>query len=119
MVKKFIYENWSYIMDHRISPLKNIKDNNVRFMILQLLAWMWSITFSLWFGSIWIFGFTTIAHMLVLTVIMITVLTFESAKRKPFLYFKSGYHTSSRSRAIYFKGKRIELDPQDKGGEHD
>ena len=77
MIKKFIYENWSYIMDHRISPLKNIKDNNVRFMILQLLAWMWSITFSLWFGSFWIFGFTAIAHILVLTVIMITVLTFE------------------------------------------
>ena len=39
------------------------------------------------------------------------------AKRKP-KYF-GGYYTPSRSRAIYIDGKRIELDPNDKGGEHE
>ena len=116
---KFVHDTWESIMNMDKNPLRHIPDLQVRHLTLQLLAWMWCITFSLWFGSIWIFGFTAIAHILVLTVIIITVLTFESAKRKPFLFFKSGYHTPSRSRAIYYKGKRIELDPQDKGGEHD
>jgi len=30
-----------------------------------------------------------------------------------------GYHTPSRARAIYIKGKRYELDPRDAGGEHE
>ena len=106
-------------MDHSISPLKNIKDNNVRFFIIQILAWMWCIAFSLWFGSLWVFGFTTVIHAIILTAIMITVLTFETAKRKSNFFLKTGYHTTSRSRAMYFNGKRIELDPGDKGGEHE
>ena len=45
------------------------------------------------------------------------MLTFETANRKP--RFFGNYYTPSRSRAIYVGGKRIELDPNDKGGEHE
>ena len=71
----------------------------------------------MYFTSMWIFGITTIAHILLLSAIAITVSTFETANRKP--KFLGGYHTPSRSRAIYFEEKRIELDPNDKGGEHE
>ena len=47
----------------------------------------------------------------------VTFITFETAKRKP--KFFVSYYTPSRSRAIYVNGKRIELDPNDKGGEHE
>ena len=60
---------------------------------------------------------TTIAHIFILGAIAITVATFETAKRKPRVL--GGYYTPSRSRAIYYQGKRIELDPNDKGGEHE
>jgi hypothetical protein len=116
-VKKTIVENWNFIMNHNKNPLKNIPDTNTRHMIMQILAWMWCIVFSMYFSSMWIFGITTIAHIFILGAIAITVATFETAKRKPSIF--GGYYTPSRSRAIYYEGKRIELDPNDKGGEHE
>ena len=118
-MREFIYESWNSVMDHNINPLKNIKDTNTRHMIMQVLSWMWCIIFSMWFGSMWVFGITAIAHLLILFAVAITVATFETAKRKPNFFIKNGYHTPSRSRAIYYEGKRIELDPNDKGGEHE
>jgi hypothetical protein len=116
-VQQTIVDIWNSIMNHNKNPLKNIPDTNTRHMIMQILAWMWCIVFSMYFSSMWIFGITTVAHLLILAAIAITVSTFETVKRKPIL--RAGYHTPSRSRAIYFEGKRIELDPNDKGGEHE
>ena len=116
-MRKTIVDNWDSIMNHNKNPLKNIPDTNTRHMIIQILAWMWCIVFSMYFSSMWIFGITTIAHIFILAAIAITVATFETAKRKPIIF--GGYYTPSRSRAIYFEGKRIELDPNDKGGEHE
>jgi hypothetical protein len=116
-VKKTIVDNWNFIMNHNKNPLKNIPDTNTRHMIMQILAWMWCIVFSMYFSSMWIFGITTIAHIFILGAIAITVATFETAKRKPSIF--GSYYTPSRSRAIYHEGKRIELDPNDKGGEHE
>lgn len=116
-MRKLIFDNWSFVMNHNKNPLKNIPDTNTRHMIMQILAWMWCIMFSFYFTSMWIFGITTVLHILLLGAIAITVATFETAKRKP--SFFGGYYTPSRSRAIYYQGKRIELDPNDKGGEHE
>ena len=116
-MQKFVYDSWNSIMNHNKNPLKNIPDINTRHMIMQILAWIWCIIFSTYFSSMWIFGITTIAHVLILCAIAITVATFETAK-KGSLFF-GGYYTPSRSRAIYFNGKRIELDDNDKGGEHE
>ena len=116
-MRKIIFDNWDSIMNHNKNPLKNIPDTNTRHMIIQILAWMWCIVFSMYFSSMWIFGITTIAHILILGAIAITVATFETAKRKSRVL--GGYYTPSRSRAIYYQGKRIELDPNDKGGEHE
>ena len=112
-----INNTWAVVMEHEHNPLKHIGDIQVRHMVLQILAWMWCIVFSFYFSSMWIFGITTIAHILILAAIAITVATFETAKRKPSIF--GGYYTPSRSRAIYHEGKRIELDPNDKGGEHE
>ena len=54
---KFIYESWNIVMNSDRNPLSNIQDLHVRHLIMQLLAWMWCIVFSLWAGSLWIFGF--------------------------------------------------------------
>ena len=116
-MQKIIYDNWNIVMNHDKNPLKNIPDTNTRHMIMQVLAWMWCIVFSMSFSSMWIFGITTIAHILLESAIAITVATYEIAKRKP--KYVEGYYTPSRSRAIYVDGKRIELDPNDKGGEHE
>ena len=107
-------------MNHDRTPLKNIPDTNTRHMIMQVLAWMWCIAFSSYFSSMWIFGVTAIAHIIILAAIAITVATFETARRKPDFFLRNdGYHTTSRSRYIYYNGKRYERDPQDMGGEHE
>ena len=82
-VREFIYNSWNSVMNAKHNPLRHIPDDNVRHLIMQLLAWMWGIAFSLWVGSMWVFGVTAIAHIVILAAIIITVATFEVAKRKP------------------------------------
>ena len=117
---KYIYDTWNSVMNHDRNPLKNIPDTNTRHMIMQVLAWMWCIAFSSYFSSMWIFGITAFAHIFILAAITVTVATFETARRKPDFFLRNdGYHTTSRSRYIYYNGKRYEKDPQDMGGEHE
>ena len=117
---KYIYDTWESIMNHDRNPLKNIPHTNTRHMIMQVLAWMWCIAFSSYFSSMWIFGVTAIAHIIILAAIAVTVATFETARRKPDFFLRNdGYHTTRRSRNIYYNGKRYERDPQDMGGEHE
>ena len=115
---KFIYESWNIVMNSDRNPLSNIQDLHVRHLIMQLLAWMWCIVFSLWAGSLWIFGFTAILHLIIIFGIVMTVGIFEAAKKKPSLFLKKGYHTPSRSRAVWIDGKKVNLHDDDSGGEH-
>ena len=52
-------------------------------MILQILAWTWASSFALAYGSLWIWGFSMIAHLCIIAAVVVTVATFETAKRKP------------------------------------
>ena len=96
-MREFIVNSWEGIMNFNHNPLKNIPDLQVRHLILQILAWMWCITFSLFFSSWYIFGISVVAHFVLILAIVVTVATFVSTER---MYrFKSGYHSSNRSRA--------------------
>ena len=124
-MREFIYDSWNGIMNADMNPLKHIPDTNTRHMVLQVLAWMWCIVFSMYMGSIFVMGVTMIAHVIFLAAIVITVATFETAKNNPRLFKlrleqkTNGYHTPSRTRYMYYNGKRIELDKNDPGGEHE
>ena len=83
---KFIVKSWNLVMNAKYNPLKHIPDENVRHMIMQVLAWMWGICFSIWVGSMWVFGVTAIAHIVILAAITITVTTFEVAKHSTRLF---------------------------------
>ena len=82
-MRSFIVDSWNGVMNMDRNPLRHIPDLNVRHMVLQVLAWMWCIVFSMWIGSFWIMGISMIAHALLLAAIVITVGTFETAKRAP------------------------------------
>ena len=124
-MREFIYDSWNGIMNADINPLKHIPDINTRHMVLQVLAWMWCIVFSMYVGSIFVMGVTMIAHVIFLAAIVITVATFEAAKKNSNIFKlrlehkTNGYHTPSRTRYMYYNGKRIELDKNDPGGEHE
>tara|TARA_A100000172_G_scaffold72961_1_gene54332 strand:- start:35 stop:316 length:282 start_codon:yes stop_codon:yes gene_type:complete len=74
---------YNLIMDSRYNPLRHIPDNNTRHLVMQMLAWMWCIIFSMWMGSIVVFGISAIAHALLIAGVFITAGVFETAKRKP------------------------------------
>ena len=123
-MRQFIYDSWNSVMDAETNPLRNIPDLQVRHMVLQILAWMWCATFAQLLGSWYIFGFSAIAHVILLAAIVITVGTFETAKRRPTFFLRmehgtNGYHTPSRTRSMWYNGKRIPLDKGDVGGEHE
>ena len=124
-MREFIYDSWNGIMNMDKNPLKHIPDTNVRHMVLQVLAWMWCIVFSMYMGSLVVMGITMVAHAVVLAAIVITVATFQIAKDNPRFFLKKGYHSPSRSRQVmYLIGKsgkleKIKLDPNDPGGEHE
>ena len=74
---------WKLVMDWRYNPLRHIPDTNTRHLIMQMLAWMWCIIFSMWMGSIVVFGISAIAHALLIAGVFITAGVFETAKRRP------------------------------------
>lgn len=70
-------------MDYEKNPLSSIPSLATRHMIMQVLAWMWVIAFTIATGT-WAFaGMNVIAHTVLIAAIVVTVATFETAKRKP------------------------------------
>ena len=118
-MRQFVYDSWNGVMNADKNPLRHIPDTNTRHMVLQVLAWMWCIVFSMWVGSFWLMGVSMIAHALLLGAIVVTVATFETAKRNPNFFESFPTSTPSRSRNMYWNGQKIKLDPNDKGGEHE
>tara|TARA_B100000902_G_scaffold399956_1_gene473963 strand:+ start:6653 stop:6949 length:297 start_codon:yes stop_codon:yes gene_type:complete len=83
----FLRKIWSSIMDPNVNPLSNITNLKVRHMVMQILAFMWSGVFSLYIvDSIFVFGITSIAHVLFIAAIFITAFVFNTAKNRPQIY---------------------------------
>ena len=82
-MQKVIANMWNAVMDHRINPLRHIDDLQTRHVVMQFLAWMWCIIFSISFGSMTIFGVSAIAHALLIAGVVATVATFQVAQHRP------------------------------------
>ncbi len=122
-MRQFIAECWDSIMDHDLNPLKHIPDLQVRHMILQILAWMWCVAFSLYVGSWYVLGITFSAHFLLIAAIALTIATFKISEN---VYkFKEGYQTANRATgSVIYRDKngnpyKVKLPKNDPGGEHD
>ena len=91
-MRAWIYDCWNHIMDAEVNPLRHIPDLQVRHMVMQILAFMWSGVFSLYIvDSLYVFGITAIAHALLIAAIVVTAYVFYTAKNKPQVFdAKSG-----------------------------
>tara|TARA_Y200000002_G_C22230132_1_gene475240 strand:+ start:136 stop:519 length:384 start_codon:yes stop_codon:yes gene_type:complete len=127
-MRKFVVDCWNHIMDAEVNPLRHIPDLNVRHMIMQVLAFMWSAVFSIAIAdSIMAFGISAMVHVFFVAAVVITVATFKVAEYKPsaFTWRKDGYHSHGRGRTytIYRDKKgnahKVELPEGDPGGEHE
>ena len=77
---------YNLVMDSRHNPLSNIPDTTTRHLVMQMLAWMWCIVFSMWVGSIVAFGISTTVHAILLAGVFVTVSVSQTAKRHPLHY---------------------------------
>ena len=76
-------KTYNSIMRRKYNPLSNIPNVATGHLIMQVLAWMWCIIFSMWMGSVYVFGVTAIAHALIIAGVFITAAVFFTAKTKP------------------------------------
>ena len=79
---RFIHDSWEGVMNMDKNPLRHIPDLQVRHLAIQLLAWMWCITFSLYFGSFVVFGYTVVAHFILIMAIVVTVVVFKNEEKR-------------------------------------
>jgi len=123
-MRKFIVDCWNSIMDHNLNPLRNIPDLQVRHMVMQILAFMWSAIFALQSANVMLnFTISSIAHIVFVAGVVITVGTFKVAEKQPWRF--GTYHSYGRGRTYTIaydkKGNpyKVPLDPNDPGGEHE
>ena len=80
-MKQAIIESWDAVMDNRHNPLRHL-DLASQHYFMQVLAWMWSMVFSLSFLSIFQFGYAWLGHVLVIAGICMTVAVFKEAEKQ-------------------------------------
>ena len=86
---KKVLHTYNLIMDSSINPLKNVKNLQVRHMVMKLLACMWSLIFGMYIvESIYAFGISALVHSLLIVAIIITVAVFDAANRNPEVFTK-------------------------------
>ena len=73
---------WDSIMTIEKSPLRNL-DPMVGHMIFQSLFFIWSGIFALMVGSYMAFGISAAFHLLLISGITITAVTFRQAESNP------------------------------------
>ena len=126
-MRKWVYDCWNHVMDAEVNPLRHIPDLQVRHMVMQVLAFMWSAVFALLIAdNVASFGISAIAHIALVAAVVITVGTFKVAEHKPSMFeFRKGYHSHGRGRMYtIYRDKngvahKVPLPPGDPGGEHE
>ena len=88
------------VMNSERNPLRNLP-KTARFQLMVVLSWMWSMIFALWIGSVFAFGVSAAAHLLLLVGVFVTAEVFRNARER-----SKGYDE-------LFK------DPKDGGAMHD
>ena len=86
--RKLIVFCWSFVFDHEVSPLRNIPDVAIRHYILQGLALMWGVAFSVAIGSYTFLAASVIGHSILIGAAAITVATWTAATAKPELFVR-------------------------------
>lgn len=92
-------EMWDSVMTIEKSPLRNL-DPMVGHMIFQCLFFIWSGIFAVMVGSFYAFGISAGFHLLLISGITITVVTFRQAENNPESLnniFKSGRKYNGRA----------------------
>jgi hypothetical protein len=85
-IQKTLLYLWNFLFDHESSPLRNIPDIAMRHYVLQILGFMWAVSFSLAIGSYTFLAYSLIGHTILIAAAAITVATWTVAKVKPAIF---------------------------------
>lgn len=85
-IRKLVVYLWNFLFDHESSPLRNIPDVAMRHYVLQILGFVWAVSFSLAIGSYTFLAYSVIGHTILIAAAAITVATWTAAKVKPDLF---------------------------------
>ncbi len=85
-IRKLVIHSWNFLFNHEVSPLRHIPDVAVRHYILQLLGFMWAISFSIAIGSYTFMAVSIIGHTVLIAAAAITVASWTTASLKPELF---------------------------------
>ncbi|WP_101065485.1 hypothetical protein [Roseovarius salinarum] len=70
---------WHAVMDETRNPLRHFPLMTAH-MMMQILAWMWSVIFALAVGSYVVFGVTVLGHALLVAGVFATLAVFRRAE---------------------------------------
>ena len=76
------YEMYKTVMDADYNPLRHIPDPASRFWIMTVLAWMWSVVFGIYVGSVIYMGISIASHFILLFMACFTAAVFYDAERR-------------------------------------
>ena len=80
-MKNHLMMTWNATMDNRFNPLRYMP-LAARHYLMQVLAWMWSMIFSVSFLSIYHFGYVWLSHLLIIAGVFITISVFKRAETR-------------------------------------
>jgi len=90
--QKVVVHSWNFLFNHEVSPLRHIPDVAIRHYILQILGFMWAISFSIAIGSYTFMAVSIIGHTVLIAAAAITVATWSTATIKPKLFVRKSKH---------------------------
>ncbi|MEH6592175.1 MAG: hypothetical protein V7746_18070 [Halioglobus sp.] len=97
---KFIASCWDVVMDNQYNPLRHL-DLASQHYLMQMLGGMWSMVFGLTFLSIFHFGLTWIAHVLLFGGVVITVAVFREGEKQSMVKARATAGFSGASRCMW------------------
>ena len=82
-MRKLVLFAWDFIFNAEISPLRHIQDKAMRHYVLQVLGFMWAVSFSVAIGSYTILAANIVGHCVIIAAAAITVATYTTATVRP------------------------------------
>lgn len=82
-MRNLMISAWNFIFNAEVSPLRHIQDRAMRHYVLQMLGFLWAVSFSVAIGSYTILAANIIGHVVLIGALAITVATYTTAKVRP------------------------------------
>ena len=77
----WVYDSYKYVFDSSKNPLRHSPDPVSRMWIMIVLASLWSGAFAIYIGSIFYFGISLAAHIVLLLMFFFTIAVFYDAEK--------------------------------------